>query len=93
MRYIIRPSYIRSIKNIRDIRRLKTIHQAVATLKESLEIKIQPPYRLGMKRLRENFWEIRSGLADRIIFYREKDTIEFILAGNHNDIKRFLNKF
>ena len=33
---------------------------------------------------------MRKGLKTRILFRWEKDWIEFILAGDHNDIKRFL---
>lgn len=36
------------------------------------------------------FWEIRKGLKLRIIFLWQGDSVEFILAGTHDDIKRFL---
>lgn len=45
---------------------------------------------LGLKRLKDNFWEIRYGLKARVLFRWEKDLVEFILAGDHNDIKRYL---
>ena len=48
------------------------------------------PKGMGLKKLRGNFWEMRKGLKTRILFRREKDWTEFILAGDHNDIKRFL---
>ena len=45
---------------------------------------------LGLKRLRGNFWEVRKGLKARILFRWEEDLVEFVLAGNHDDVKRFL---
>ena len=45
---------------------------------------------IGLKRLKGDFWEIRHGLKARILFRWEGDLVEFILAGDHNDIKRFL---
>ncbi len=44
----------------------------------------------GLKQLRRNYWEVRKGLKARILFRWQGDLIEFILAGDHNDIKRFL---
>ena len=92
MRYIVKPSYIRCIKSIKDIRRRKAIHQAVAILKDSIEIKLSPPAGLGLKKIRENFWEIRTSIADRIIFCWSKDLIEFIIVGDHDEIHKFLRK-
>ena len=45
---------------------------------------------LGLKRLKGNYWEVRKGLRVRILFRCEGDLVEFILAGDHNDIKRYL---
>jgi hypothetical protein len=45
---------------------------------------------IGLKRLKGDYWEIRKGLKARILFRWEGDLVEFVLAGDHNDIKRFL---
>ena len=45
---------------------------------------------IGLKRLKGNFWETRKGLKTRILFRWQSDLVEFILAGDHNDIKRYL---
>jgi len=50
----------------------------------------QAPQGLGLKRLREDFWEVRKGIKARILFRWKSDLIEFVLAGNHDDVKRFL---
>ena len=45
---------------------------------------------IGLSRPRGNYWEIKKGLKVRILFRWERDLVEFILAGDHNDIKRYL---
>jgi hypothetical protein len=45
---------------------------------------------MGLKRLKDDFWEIRKGLKARILFRWQGDLVEFVLAGDHNDIKRYL---
>jgi hypothetical protein len=45
---------------------------------------------LGLKRLRGDFWEVRQGLKVRILFRWSGDLVEFLLAGDHDDVKRFL---
>jgi len=45
---------------------------------------------IGLKRLAGNFWEIRKGIKARILFKWEGDLVKFILAGDHDDIKRYL---
>ena len=45
---------------------------------------------IGLKRLKGDYWEIRKGLKARILFRWENDLVEFIIAGDHNDIKRYL---
>ncbi len=43
-----------------------------------------------MKNLRDGYWEIRKGLKTRILFRWRGDSIEFILAGSHDHIKRYI---
>jgi hypothetical protein len=45
---------------------------------------------IGLKRLRGDFWEIRHGLHDRVLFRWRDDFVEFVLAGDHDSIKIFL---
>ena len=51
------------------------------------------PHGLGFKPLGHDLWEIRAGLSERIVFHKNKDTIEFLLAGSHDEIRRFLRNF
>lgn len=45
---------------------------------------------LGLKNLRKQYWEIRATLQDRIIFSLKDNTINFVLVGNHEDVRKFL---
>ncbi len=45
---------------------------------------------LGLKKIGKNYWEIRSRLADRIIFEWAEDQAIFRLIGSHDEVRRFL---
>ncbi|OGR91566.1 MAG: hypothetical protein A2V88_12420 [Elusimicrobia bacterium RBG_16_66_12] len=47
---------------------------------------------LGIKRLRTDIWEARAGLRIRILYRLSAQSLHFILAGTHDDVKRFLKK-
>lgn len=50
----------------------------------------QLPHGLGLKPLQQGCWEIRAGLAERLIFRRTGGLVELLLVGNHDEIRRFL---
>lgn len=89
MRFEFKPSFDRSIKALNPSDKAG-VKDSASDLIDVLS-KSQPIYQgLGLKRLRQNYWESRSGIKARILFRWTGDLIEFILAGNHDDIKRFL---
>ena len=88
MKYSFKPSYVRSIKKLDSVRAEK-VQNAFEQLLHLFETWEKKPG-LGLKQLRFNLWEVRAGLLDRIIFRREKDTVEFIITGTHDEIKRYL---
>lgn len=53
----------------------------------------QLPHGLGLKPFRKDLWEIRAGLSERILFHRSGDLIEFLIVGDHHEIRRFLKGF
>ena len=91
MRYEFRPSFEDSIKSLSREEKEEVKLAAV----QSLDIlsRNQGAYKgVGLKRLKGDYWEIRCGIKTRIIFRWKDDLVEFILAGNHDDIKRYLDR-
>jgi mRNA-degrading endonuclease RelE of RelBE toxin-antitoxin system len=89
MRFEFKPSFDRSVKNFpaKEKEEIKKIAlQSIDILSQDRVIHKG----VGLKRLKGDFWEIRKGLKARVLFRWDGDLAEFILAGDHNDIKRFL---
>ena len=90
MRYERKASFDRSIRRLPPDRMLR-VKEAVRQLVIFFESR-QQPQGLGLKRLKKEFWEVRAGLSDRIIFRISGDLIEFVIVGNHDEIRRFLRR-
>ena len=45
---------------------------------------------LGIRRLTGNFFEIRVGLEIRLVFQNRADCLLFVMAGNHDEVQKFL---
>ena len=91
MRFEFKPSFDRSVKGF-DVKERNGIKDVTVNVIEILCQNRCLHKGAGLKRLRDNYWEIRSGLKTRVLFRWDKDLVEFILAGNHDQIKRFLKK-
>lgn len=89
MRYEFKPSFDRSIKALPP-KQKSDIKAVCFAFLDLIETQMPLPAGIGLKRLRNDFWEIRHGLHNRILFLWSNDLIEFILAGNHDSIKAFL---
>ena len=89
MRFEFKPSFDRSIKTLPPNEK-NAVKDAAAQLIDVLSKDRQIHQGLGLKRLRTDFWEARQGIKTRIFFRWTGDLVEFVLAGNHDDIKRFL---
>ncbi len=89
MRYEFKPCFERSLKALSAEDKAE-IKAACLAFLDLLELRARLPEGLGLKRLGDDYWEIRKGLRYRILFRWRKDSIEFILAGSHNSIKNFL---
>ncbi|MBI4598555.1 MAG: hypothetical protein HY737_09175 [Candidatus Omnitrophica bacterium] len=88
MQYQSSPRFDRSVARL-DATRKRSVQETVERLVAAFETG-QAPAGLGLTQLRPNLWECRAGLSDRVVFYRRRDAVEFLLAGNHDGIKRFL---
>ena len=89
MRFEFKPSFERSIKSFPSSEKSE-IKEAAAQLIDILSRDRQIHQGLGLKRLRGDFWELRKGIKTRILFRWRGDLVEVVLAGNHDDVKRFL---
>jgi mRNA-degrading endonuclease RelE of RelBE toxin-antitoxin system len=89
VRYTFRPSFDRSIKSVHPNQKNK-LKSLCITFLELLESRSTIPAGMGLKRLFKDYWEIRQGLRNRILFRWEDDAIDFLLAGDHDSIKEFL---
>lgn len=72
-----------------ELDRKEKVTQAVLLLIDFFELGKRAKG-LGLKHLREDFWEIRANIKDRIIFTIEKNKVVFVIVGSHEENKRFL---
>lgn len=89
MNFEFKPAFERSIKALPQIER-ESIKSLAIVLIDVLSKEEGLPQGIGLKKLKGEFWEARHGIKVRILFRWSKDLVEFVLAGNHDDIKRFL---
>ena len=89
MRFEFRPSFERSIKSLSTPEKADVKESAFKVI-DTLSVNQQMHQGLGLKRLMKDYWEVRKGIKIRILFRWSGDLIEFVLAGNHDDAKRFL---
>ena len=89
MRFEFKSSFDRSVKSFPDYEKTEIKNLAIE-LVDMLSHDRVIHKGIGLKRLRGNFWEARKGLKTRILFCWDGELVEFVLAGNHDDVRRFL---
>lgn len=89
MRFEFKPAFERSIKSL-PLSERTDVKDAALKLIDVLSKERQIRPGLGLKRLTRDFWEARKGIKTRILFRWRGDLVEFVLAGNHDDVRRFL---
>ena len=45
---------------------------------------------LGIRKLTGNYFEIRVGLDIRLVFQNSAECLLFVMAGNHDEVRKFL---
>ena len=89
MRFEFKPSFDKSVKRFYGKEKDEIKEIAIQAIDILSHAKVA--YKgIGLKRLTGNFWEIRKGIKARILFKWDGDLVTFILAGDHEDIKRYL---
>lgn len=89
MTFEYKSMFIRAFRKLESTEKEK-VNTSVDALLEYLDKKIPLPAGLGLKKLKEDFWEIRVGLKTRVVF-EFSDRIIFWLVGTHDDIVRFIS--
>ncbi|MBI5701788.1 hypothetical protein HZC34_08125 [Candidatus Saganbacteria bacterium] len=88
MKYERKNSFKRIFKKLpieKQEKTLEAIHALIAYYESGIKAE-----GLGLKYLRDDVWEIRSSLKDRILFSLAGDIAIFLIVGNHDDIHRYL---
>ena len=88
MRYLSSEAFDQSLQQLPEAKKKqvkKSLRLATAFFETG-----DLPHGLGMKPLGRGLWEIRAGLSERILFQKDEDTIQYLLVGSHDEIKRFL---
>lgn len=92
MTFVLGVGFEASLRAIGDATRQGRVRGAVARFAETLESGLLPHRGTGIKKLRGSYWEIQAGRKDRVLFSWRADVLEFVLAGTHEDIHRFLRR-
>ena len=90
MRYTFDASFKRSLKRF-DLNQQLEVKRRVDLFIRALAAH-QLPAGFGLTKLRPTLWEIRSGLSQRILFWRARDEVCFTFVGNHDEVRQFLQR-
>ncbi len=88
MRITFTKSFERTLNNSPEKERAQ---KAIESLISALETNIKPSG-LGLKKIKENTWEVRAGLRTRVLFSLLPGEIRFLLVGDHNSVHQFLKR-
>lgn len=91
MRVDLRPAFIRQVRKLPRAQQ-DAVQQALDGVMDGFG---QPHVHagLGLRKLRHHWFECRAGLELRLVFLAGKGVLIFHLAGDHNDVRRFLKSF
>ena len=91
MRYEFKTSFDRSVKGLSDGAKIE-IKKSVFEIIDLVSTGKIASKGQGLTRLHMDYWEARTTIRERILFKLTDDLIQFMIIGNHEDIKRFLKR-
>lgn len=91
MRYELKTSFDRSVKRLSDDAKIE-IKKSVFEIMDIVATGKKPSKGQSLIRLHKDYWEARTTIRERILFKLTDDLIQFMIVGNHEDIKRFLKR-
>ncbi len=90
MQYEFKTSFDRHFKKFSSPRQQK-VYQAIDALMKYIDGEAELPTGLGLKNRHADYWEIRAGIKDRILF-EFTNRIIFLFVGTHDEIKKFMRR-
>lgn len=90
MRVSFAPAFLKQLRKL-DPQVKEGAKDAAGKVMDFYESGNKPPG-LGVKRLQRDVWEARAGLKIRILYSLSGDELRFILAGTHDDVRKFLSR-
>lgn len=90
MQVIFLKSYDKSFNKL-NVKLKRGILKVEENIIKIIAGKERPYPGLGLKKLKRNYWEVRIGLKERILFKLAKECLTFILIGSHDEIKRAID--
>ena len=88
MRYTYQPSFLAATERLSRTEAAKLL-KAIEKFQAAVEAR-QWPRGLGLTHLRDDFFEFRVDIHTRVVYRRSGDMMQYVLCGNHNQIRRFL---
>ena len=90
MRYSFDTSFTRSLRRFDPAQQLEIKHRVDLFIRAL--VAQQLPAGFGLTKLLPRLYEIRSGLSQRVLFWRTQDEIRFTFVGSHDEVRRFLKR-
>ncbi len=88
MRYAYQPSFLAATRHLSAAQAAKLL-KALEKFQQAVEGGQWPPG-LGLTHVRSAYFEFRVDLHSRVIYRRHDDLIQYVLYGNHDQVRRFL---
>ena len=88
MRYSFDASFRRSLSRFDPAQQVE-IKRRIDLFLRAL-VAQQLPAGFGLTKLHSTLRELRSSLAQRVLFWRTKQEIGFTFVGSHDEVRRFL---
>ena len=88
MRFAYQPSFLETTRRLSHPQTSKLL-KATEKFQVAIESR-QWPQGLGITHLRNEYFEFRVDIHMRVLYRRSDDLIQYVLYGNHDQIRRFL---
>jgi len=88
MRFAYQPSFLETTRHLSTTHRARLL-SAIEKFQRAMEQR-QWPKGLGITHLRGEYFEFRVDVHTRVIYRRSGDMVQYVLYGDHDQIRRFL---